>query len=97
MEISMEVSKTTEKTRAELVEEVKRLIFESVQIHHIPLSDLHADTPLFQGGLGLDSVDVLEVVVAVEKKFGVKVKDTKAGQDIFRTIGTVTDFIAQAK
>lgn len=93
----METNKAPSKTRAELLEEVKRLVVDSVQIHHIPLSELQEHTSLFQGGLGLDSVDVLEVVVAIEKKFGVRVKDAKAGQQIFRTFGSITDFVAQAQ
>ena len=97
MELMTEPNKSLPQTRAQLIDELKRMIVDSVQIHHIPLSDIHEDTTLFQEGLGLDSVDILEVVVAVERKFGIKIKDAKSGQQIFKTIGTIADFITQAK
>jgi acyl carrier protein len=97
MELMTEANKAIPKTRVELVDQLKRLIVDSVQIHHIPLSDIHEDTKLFQEGLGLDSVDILEVVVAVERKFGKKIKDAKTGQQIFQTVGTIADFVTQAQ
>ena len=45
--------------------------------------------------LGLDSVDVLEIVVAIEKKYAVRVKDAEARQKVFRTIGSIADFVAR--
>lgn len=88
-----DLSKAQEKSRADIVEQVKQLVVSSVQLHHIPLEDINESTLLFGDGLGLDSVDILEVVVAVEQKFGVKVKDAKSGQHIFQSIGTIADFI----
>jgi acyl carrier protein len=92
----IEANKPSRKTRVELVEEIKRLVVDSVNIKHIPLTDIHEQTTLFHDGLGLDSVDVLELVVAVEKKYGVRVKDAEIGQKVFRTIGSIADFVAHA-
>ncbi len=97
MEITTDANKAPQKTRAELVDEIKRLIVDSVQIKHIPLSSILETTTLFHDGLGLDSVDVLEVVVAVERKYGLKVRDAKSGQQIFQTIGSIADFVAQGQ
>ena len=91
------LNKAIDDRRAELVEELKVLIVNSVQLHHIPLHTIDASTKLFQDGLGLDSVDILEVVVAVEQKFGVKIRDAKAGQQIFQSVGSIADFVLEAK
>ena len=94
METTFDASKAPRKTRAELVSEIRQLIVDSVQIHHIPVEQISDSTTLFGEGLGLDSVDVLEVVVAVERRYGVKVRDAKTGQQIFRTVGSIADFVA---
>ncbi len=78
-----------------IMDEIKRLLVDSVNIQHIPLSEITEATTLFGDGLGLDSVDVLEVVVAVERKYGLKVRDAKTGQKIFQSIGSIADFVAQ--
>lgn len=52
-----------------------------------------AETPLGATGLELDSVDILEVIVSVEQRFGVKVADAETGKRYFKTIGSIADFI----
>jgi acyl carrier protein len=79
--------------RAELVEEVKTLILDAVQMKHVDRATIHADTSLRNGGLELDSVDILEVVIAIEQRYQVKVDDAEAGRAHFRTIGTIADFV----
>ena len=76
-----------------LVSEIADLIISSVNLRHVQPSTLTADTPLAQGGLGLDSVDILEVVVAIEHKYGVKVQDAATGAKYFRTLGTISEFV----
>ena len=95
MENSADGSKALPKTRGELVDEIKRLIVDSVNLQHIPLSDITESTTLFGEGLGLDSVDVLEIVVAVERKYGLRVRDAQTGQRTFRSVGSIADFVAQ--
>ncbi len=73
--------------------EVIHLIRNSVNLHHMEPSRFTADTSLREGGLELDSVDILEVIVAVEHHFGVKVDDAEMGKKYFRTIGTVADLV----
>lgn len=80
-----------------LVTEVKNLIITSVNLHHLDPQAISADTSLREGGLELDSVDILEVVVAVEQTFGVKINDAEVGKQHFRTIGTIADFVQEAK
>jgi acyl carrier protein len=95
LENSADGSKATPKTREELVDEIKRLIVDSVNLQHIPLSDITESTTLFGEGLGLDSVDVLEIVVAVERKYGLRVRDAQVGKSTFRSVGSIADFVAQ--
>jgi acyl carrier protein len=76
-----------------LVNEITDLIVQSVNLQHMDRSQIHSDTPLTQGGLGLDSVDILEIVVAIEHQYGVKVADAETGAKYFRTIGTISEFV----
>lgn len=77
----------------QLVPQIVDLVVDSVNLHHIDRTGIGPQTVLMQGGLGLDSVDVLEVVVAVEQKFGVKVKDAETGKTYFQTIGSIAQFV----
>lgn len=80
--------------RATLVKEVGSLIIESVHLNHIQPQDVTEATSLFEEGLGLDSVDILEIVVAMEQKYGVKVPDAQAGKEIFQSVGSIVDYIS---
>lgn len=73
--------------------EVITVIRDSVNLHHLEPSRFTAETSLREGGLELDSVDILEVIVAVEHKFGVKVDDAETGKKYFRTIGTIAELV----
>jgi acyl carrier protein len=77
----------------QLVEQVIDVIVNAVNLHHLNRATVTRETLLAQGGLGLDSVDILEVVVAVEHKFGVKVADAESGKTHFQTIGTIAHFV----
>jgi acyl carrier protein len=81
---------------APTLNEVVDVIRNSVNLHHLEPSRFTPETSLREGGLELDSVDMLEVIVAIEHKFGVKVEDAEMGKKYFRTIGTVADLV-QAK
>lgn len=80
--------------KQELVSEIISVIVDAVNLHHLPRASISADTSLRQGGLELDSVDLLEIVVAIEHRFGVKVKDAETGKTHFRTIGSIADFVS---
>jgi acyl carrier protein len=77
----------------QLIGQVIDVVIDAVNLHHVDRNSIHAETPLSQEGLGLDSVDVLEVVVAIEQKFGVKVADAESGKLHFRTIGSIASFV----
>lgn len=77
----------------QVVSNVIEAIFDSVNLRFVDRDTVNENTVLGQGGLGLDSVDILEVVVAIEHRFGVKVQDKKSGQDVFQSIGSIVKFV----
>ncbi|HEX2880514.1 MAG TPA: phosphopantetheine-binding protein [Polyangiaceae bacterium] len=88
---------TDHSTREQMLDQVINVILESVNLRHVVRADLTADTSLRTGGLELDSVDMLEVIIAIEHQFGVKVEDAAAGEKHFRSLGAVADFILQQR
>lgn len=79
--------------RAALVRNIAETIVEAVNLRHKNVDEITAETALMETGLELDSLDMLEVVVAVENRFGVKVADADEGKRVFRTIGTIAAFV----
>lgn len=77
-----------------VLNEVISVIRNSVNLHHLEPARFTPDTSLRDGGLELDSVDILEVIVAVEHHFKVKIEDAEMGKKYFRTIGTITDLVS---
>jgi acyl carrier protein len=75
-----------------LKEEIKRAIVESLRLP-IPVDEIGNSTSLFGEGLGLDSIDVLELVLEMERRFGVSIKDDDTGQRVLRSVDTIADFI----
>ncbi len=77
----------------DLVLELKRLIIESLKLEDLAPEDIEDDSQLFGDGLGLDSIDALELVVALEKKYGVVIPDSEVGEQVFRSINTLAQFV----
>jgi len=77
--------------------EVISVIRNSVNLHHLEAGRFTPDTSLRDGGLELDSVDILEIIVAVEHHFGVKVDDAEMGKKYFRTIGSIAELVANKR
>lgn len=80
-------------TKEQLQDSIVDLILDSVNLRHKDKSQITASTPLVGEGLGLDSLDILEIVVAVEKKYGVRVNGAEEGKTVFRSVGSLTDFV----
>ena len=78
----------------ELILEVKNDIIEALNLEDMQPEDLENDAPLFGAdGLGLDSIDALELIMVLEKKYGIKLKDPKEGKDVFKTVRVVAEYI----
>jgi len=79
----------------ELIDKVKRMIIDSLRIEGMSPEDIDTDAPLFGEGLGLDSIDALQLVVALEKEFGVIVADAATGTKVFRSVRSMAEFITE--
>ena len=82
------------KNRDQLIAEITDLIVDSLNLHFIKKDEVTAETVLLGEGLGLDSVDILEVVVAIEQQYGVKIVSAEQGREVFGSIGSSADFVA---
>ena len=81
---------------AELTHELKELIIETAKLDDVTTADIDTDMPLFVEGLGLDSVDALELAMVIEKKYGVRIEGEDAVlRDIFKSVKTLAAFIEQ--
>ena len=75
------------------IADIKRLIVQSLNLPGVNPADIDDDAPLFGTGLGLDSVDALELVVALEHAYGIQVADDQIGRKVFASARTLTDFV----
>jgi acyl carrier protein len=74
-------------------ERLKTLIIEALCLEDVTPDDLADDTPLMDSGLGLDSVDALELVVSIEKEFSIKIKNSEEARGALRSIDSLAAFI----
>lgn len=79
----------------ELIEKLKKEIIEVLNLEDIEPEDIDADDPLFNEGLGLDSIDALELIVLLEKNYGIKIEDPRDGRKIFFSIKTMAEYITE--
>jgi acyl carrier protein len=78
-----------------LTEELKQLVIVSLDLEDIEPQDIDPQEPLFGEGLGLDSIDALELGVAIQKRYGLKIEDaTEEIQESFYSIATLAAFVA---
>ena len=79
----------------ELIPKVKQLIIDSLRIEGMAPEDIETDAPLFGEGLGLDSIDALQLVVAMENDYGVVVPDAETGAVVFQSVRSMATYIAE--
>ena len=77
----------------ELIELLKTDIIEQLNLVDVKKEDIQADTPLFGTGLGLDSIDSLEISVLLERKYKVKITNSQEGKKVFQLLRTIAEFI----
>ncbi len=80
--------------RKEILQRIKKLIVERLNLDISP-DDIKDDEPLFADGLGLDSIDALELVLALEQEFGVKVEDQESVMEAFTSVADLCNFVEQ--
>lgn len=78
---------------SDLTQELKEKIISQLNLEDLKIEDLQDDTPLFGDGLGLDSIDALELIVMLDKSYGIKLADPKEGRKVFETVQTMADYI----
>jgi acyl carrier protein len=75
--------------------ELKNKLIEALNLEDFTAEDIDDNAPLFGEGLGLDSIDALELIVLMDKEYGIKLSDPKEGKAIFASVETMTKFIAE--
>ncbi len=79
----------------ELITQVKQMIISSLRIDGMTPEEIDSDAPLFGEGLGLDSIDALQLVVAMEKEFATVVPDAATGSKVFASVRSMAAFIEE--
>ncbi len=81
-----------------LVDELKQLVVTALRIEDFDPQEIQDEEPLFgDEGLGLDSVDALELVVHIEQQYGIQIEDEEVGRKAFASIVALADFITEKK
>ena len=79
--------------KEELIQKLKQEIIEVLNLEDLTPADIDADAPLFGEGLGLDSIDALELIVLLERNYGIKLKDAAEGKEVFKSVSVMADYI----
>ena len=80
-----------------LIEQLKEQLIKQLNLEDMEPDDIDPDEPLFGEGLGLDSIDALELIVLLEKEYGIKIENPKDGQKVFFSVRTMAEFITEHK
>ncbi len=87
---------TTE--RAALEQEIAQLIIDTLNLEHLSASDIPAEQALFGDGLGLDSVDALELALALQKHYEIRIEsDVRESRKHFATVATLATFVEETR
>ena len=80
----------------DIQQKLKRVIIEDLSVEDVSVEDIQDDDPIFgDEGLGLDSLDAVELVVVIQKHFGVKIKDMAVGREVFQSFKTLGTYIQE--
>ena len=88
---------TNEQQLSEIRAKLKEQLVANLNIEGVTPEQIKDDDALFGEGLGLDSLDAVEIVVILQRHFGVEVKDMEKGREIFRSVNTLADYIYTTK
>ena len=77
-------------------QKLKQIVIEDLALEDVSIGDIEDDSPIFgESGLGLDSLDAVELVVIIQKHFGIQIKDMAKGREIFQSFNTLADFVQE--
>jgi acyl carrier protein len=79
----------------DLITTLKQQMIEVLNLEEMTPEDIDTDAPLFGDGLGLDSIDALELIVLFEKKYGIKLENSAEGKSIFKNVRTIAEYVSE--
>lgn len=79
----------------DLIQQLKEQIIDVLNLEEMTPDEIDADAPLFGDGLGLDSIDALELIVLLEKQYGIKLANPAEGKAIFKSVASIADFVTK--
>ncbi len=77
----------------QLVAEIKKQIIEALNLEELAPEDIDTDAALFGEGLGLDSIDALELIVILDKNYGIKLSSPAEGKEVFRSVASIAEYV----
>lgn len=80
---------------SELKQELKAKIIEQLNLEDVSVEEIADDDALFGDGLGLDSIDALELIVMLDKDYGIRLSDPKEGRKIFESVEVMANYIEE--
>jgi acyl carrier protein len=83
--------------KEELVATLKKQVIQALNLEGMSPDDIVTDAALFGDGLGLDSIDALELIVLLERNYGLKINTAEEGKQVFYSIGSMADYILSKK
>ncbi len=78
-----------------LKDTLKQQIIDALNLEDVNINDIDNDAPLFGEGLGLDSIDALELIVLLERNYGIRINDPAKGKEIFQSVNVMAKFIEE--
>lgn len=79
----------------DLITTLKQQMVEVLNLEEMTPEDIDTDAPLFGDGLGLDSIDALELIVLLEKKYDIKLENSAEGKSIFKNVRTIAEYVSE--
>ena len=79
----------------QLILELKNHIIDVLNLDDLTPADIDSEAPLFGEGLGLDSIDALELIVLLEREYGIKLSNPAEGKEIFNSVASVADYVSK--
>jgi acyl carrier protein len=81
----------------ELIEELKAEIIDTLELTDVSISDIDDNERLVGGNLGIDSIDTLELIIMMEKKYGVKIPNVSVGREVFSNVASMAKYVSENK
>lgn len=78
-----------------LIQTLKEQIIDALNLEEITPDDIDNNEPLFGAGLGLDSIDALELIVILDRHYGIKLANPAEGKEIFKSVNSIADYVAK--